>query len=146
MDNVRTFAFVLFAAVGIAVVSGCRRESHHVLNWEERYQKGRLTILNGKWEDAENSWSELSKEGRQDGHLRQWIQMQIDILENTEADPLKSELRGVAMQEMDWRPDASLPHLAWLKKSSEAGVFKDKRVRRQAEKLIEKLETMQKRK
>jgi len=74
------------------------------------------------------------------------MQLQIDLLEKTEADPLKSELREGAMEEMYWNPNASLPHLAWLKKSSEAGTFKDKEVRQQAEKLIEKLAITQMRK
>src|SRR5436190_24192130 len=100
----------LLAAVlllGLLGLAGCERQANSSksatnMTWTNLLQTSRVTILQGSWEQAENCWANLKKDSRNADHLQQWIQLQVDILEKTESDPLKNELRLGAIQEMYW--------------------------------------------
>lgn len=142
-QRLNLFAAVLF--LGFFVLGGCEQRpssSDNATNmtWTNLLQTSRTTILNGPWEQSESAWGKLQRDGRTRDHLKEWIQLQVDILEETESDPLKNELRLGAIQQMFFETEVSRPHLAWLKKSVEAGLFREQEVQRKAQELLQDLQ------
>jgi len=110
------------------------------MNWTNLLQTTRATILTGSWEQAENCWGDLKTDGRRPENLKAWIDLQVEILEKTQTDPLKNELRRGAIQQMYWQREASRPHLQWLKAKIESHAFIEKEVEQQARELVSDLE------
>jgi len=138
-------AFASVLLLGFFVLAGCERRTNSSpkatnMTWTNLLQTSRATILNGSWEQAETCWADLKKERRNVNYLQQWIQLQVDILEKTESDPLKNELRLEAIQEMYFETEASRQHLPWLKKSIETGLFKEQGVQQKAQELLHDLQ------
>jgi len=129
----------------LALDAGCDRQLNSSQNatnitWTNLLQTSRTAILNGSWEQSESAWGKLHRDDRTRGHPQEWIQLQVDILEKTESDPLKNDLRLGAIQQMFFETEASRPHLAWLKKSIEAGLFKERGVQQKARELLHDLQ------
>src|SRR5262249_53504820 len=137
-------AVAVVAAVLLAIV-GCSRGKESAgkpsnASWSSALQSGTPTILTGRWENAENVWSTLSQRPKDESERKQWIQLQVRILQETVADPLKDEIRVSAIQEMYWNTEASREYLTWLKSGLESGFFKEARVRKKAEEIVHDLE------
>jgi len=137
--------WVLVFCSSLLLLVGCERKRNRSqnptnTNWTNLLETCRATILKSSWEQAENCWANLKTNSRNPDHLQQWIQLQVDILEKTEADPSKNELRLGAIQEMYWEKEASRQYLVWLQKSIETGVFKDQKVQQKAEELVRDLQ------
>src|SRR5882762_1703027 len=82
---------------------GCREEKNAlpttsvretVMTWTNTLQNCRSIILTGDSAKAESCWNELYVKGAQSPpEVSDWIQLQVDILEKTRNDPMKSALR-----------------------------------------------------
>jgi hypothetical protein len=110
------------------------------MSWLERLTNSQSLILTGQWNKAEVAWDELKKGVRTKEEIDAWVKFQTDVLEKTKSDPLKEELREVAIQEMEWHPDVSKAYLDWLKKGVESGLLSEKFVRQKAQELIAKID------
>jgi hypothetical protein len=138
-----TSALVLFFV--LMQFAGCERRpnsSQNTLNitWKNLLQTSRATILNGSWEQSESAWGELQRDDRTRDHLSEWIQLQVEILEKTENDPLKNQLRLGAIQQMYFETEASRPHFDWLKRGIETSLFKEQGVQQKAQDLLHDLQ------
>jgi hypothetical protein len=147
IETAHKAVFARVILLGFFVFAGCERRPNSSHNptetpWNNLLQTSRATILNGSWQQSESAWGNLQRDDRTGGHLDEWIQLQVDILEQTESDPLKSELRLGAIQQMIFETEASRPYLAWLKKSIDVGLFKEPAVQQKAKELLHDLEPL----
>lgn len=128
-------AFVVAAAITLV---GCERKSgpkpveQKVENvaWTNLLSQYRGAILTGSWMHAETYWNELhyriNPASCTEDEANQWIQFQIELLQETRADPYRDEVRICSIQEFGHFPDASRVHLAWLKEGLATNLFVDK--------------------
>src|SRR5882724_11329923 len=77
--------------------TGCGRNSTTIttanqITWMDQFKSSTNVILTGRWNDAENAWSSLQKADMNPEQLTQWIQLQVEILKNANADTLKQEI------------------------------------------------------
>ena len=108
--------------------------------WTNQLEHYRGQVLTGSWEHAENAWAKLRKKYYSDEELKPWIQFQVEILEETKNDALKTPLRHSAMQQLYWHTEASRPYLAWLKEGLKTNLFSDPITFQKARETVEQLE------
>jgi hypothetical protein len=117
-----------------------RQQNQGLTSWIVRLNESRPVILNGSWDQAESSWARLRKEAYSNEELDYWLKLQMEILEQTTNDKLKSGLRKNAIQQMYWFPDGSRKYLAWLKQGLATNLFEGGEVATKASELVSRLE------
>jgi hypothetical protein len=116
------------------------------MTWIERLEASRSTILTGTWDKAEPAWTMLLKAQYDDDEFRLWLKLQVDILEHTRGDMLKSGLRKNAMQTLYDAPSrASVNYLGWLRSGLRTNLFDNPDVAAKARELVSYLELFQQR-
>ena len=112
------------------------------MNWTNLIDTSRSTILTGRWEYAEESWMNLNlqKSKMTDAELKLWIQLQADILRGTRSDPLKEEIRIMAVQEIGMTPAFGIAYRDWLKDGLATNFFTEPKVQQKAREVLQELE------
>jgi hypothetical protein len=128
----------------MAVECGCKQKQSNgaamsKAQWLVLCKASRATIINGSQVAAVKAWLNLKKDDYTQTEKAEWIQLQIDILEQTENDIQKQDLRLSAIQELYWEYRDLLPHYAWLTNALKNGLFVDAAVQKQAKELADEL-------
>ncbi|HTS17543.1 MAG TPA: hypothetical protein VMP11_08220 [Verrucomicrobiae bacterium] len=140
--------WILVVSFVSVIELGCERKTTQVaaapisMNWTNLIDSARSTIVTGDWEHAEKSWMDLSlkKSKWTDPELRLWIQLQVDILQGTRSDPLKEEIRTMAVQELGMTPKFGIAHRDWLKDGLATDFFAEPKVQQKAREVLQELE------
>ncbi|HTB84148.1 MAG TPA: hypothetical protein VK742_10885 [Candidatus Sulfotelmatobacter sp.] len=135
---------ILLSAIGF----GCERKRTPVttapssINWTNLLNTSRSTILTGRWEYAEASWMDLrlKKNELTDSELESWLRFQVDVLEQTKSDPLKEEIRIMAVQELGTTPKLGIVYHDWLKDALTTNLFTEPKVKQKAQEVLKELE------
>ena len=111
------------------------------LTWKEQLEASRSTILTGTWDQAESADSLLFKKHFTDEEARLYVQLQVDILQQTEGDALKRGIRRNAIQWLyDTPPHKTIIYLEWLKSGLRTNLFVDSDVIMKAREMVSRLE------
>jgi hypothetical protein len=137
--------FAIF--LGLSCLS-CHKESNELperqgevlMPWSESLNSSKSIILTGSWDRAESAWAKLNKENYSRTELAAWIQLQVEILEATRRDKLKSGLRKSAMQQLYWFPEESKAYLEWLKQGLATNLFIENDTENKAREIVARLE------
>lgn len=139
--------FALLALfVVMLLISGCRQKQEHnvkhTTDWNSIFSSNRPIVLTGTWQYAESGWMDLKvkRELMSNDDRVRWIQFQVEILQKTQNDPLKEEVRIMAIQELGDYPDISRVYLPWLKDGLATNFFKEPKVEQKARDVLRKLE------
>jgi hypothetical protein len=139
---------VVLASVSVIGLS-CERKKTQVatalisMNWTNLINTSRSTIVTGRWEYAEEAWMDLKlqKSKLTDPELKLWIQLQVDILQGTRSDPLKEEIRIMAVQELGMTPKFGIAYRDWLKDGLATNLFTEPKVQQKAREVLIELNT-----
>jgi len=102
--------------------------------------------LTGTWNKAGSARAMLLKSQYNGEEFRLWLKLQVDILELTRTDALKSGLRKQAIQTLFDAPlDTTVKYLDWLRSGLQTNLFDDPDVAAKARELVSNLERFQKR-
>jgi hypothetical protein len=115
-------------------VSSCTRSdvehaSHRSLPWGEQFKEKKQIVLTAPWEQAENAYAELDAGVSTPDEMKIWIGFQIEILDETESDPLKDEIRKTAASILKDYPDFVRPYVKHLKDGLAANKYQDAEIR-----------------
>jgi hypothetical protein len=142
-------AIIIALSVGFATILACRQKEvtrpHDSdgpkMNWTNALASNRPVILTGEWLKAESGWSRLHLQ-RADNpeQIEEWIQLQVDILEQTRSDPLKSGLRMSAIQQLYYFSDQARSRLAWFRNGLATNLFVDHEVEQKAREILSEME------
>jgi hypothetical protein len=140
----------LSLVVACAALVGCGQQKDSgktttpetsIMTWTNMLETYRPTILTGGWMQAESFLGKLgTRRTWTDEELKDWIQLQVDVLEKTRNDPLKSALRMSAIQEMYYFPEETRSRLTWLKEGLATNLFLEPAVAKKARELVADLE------
>jgi hypothetical protein len=140
--SISALAFVIVSVVGLS----CERKTTHVaspspMNWTN-LDTSLPTIITGDWEHAEAAWMDLRLKRTKltDLELKLWIQLQPDILQGTRTDPLKEEIRIMAVQELAETPEFGIAYRDWLKAGLATNFFTEPKVQEKAREVLQQLE------
>ena len=112
------------------------------VNWTNLLNTSRPIILTGDWAHAESAWMDLSIRRSQltEPELKSWIQFQADILQATRSDPLKEEIRIMAVQELGETPKFGIAYRDWLKDGLATNLFTEPKVQQKARQVLQDFE------
>jgi len=110
------------------------------MTWIQSLNAARPTILDATWDKAGPAWAGLNKERYSTEEMNVWLKLQVDILQETRQDALKSGLRKSAMQQLYFFPYDSKQYLNWLKDGLATNLFVDADVATKARELVSELE------
>jgi hypothetical protein len=140
--------WMLILSFVLVVGLSCERRTAHVaaapsaINWTNLIDTSRSLIMTGRWEYAEESWMDLKlqKSKLTEPELKLWIQLQPDILQGTRSDPLKEEIRIMAVQELGMTPKFGIAYRDWLKDGLTTNFFTEPKVQQKAREVLQELE------
>jgi hypothetical protein len=140
--------FVALLFIASLIWCSCNRHSSPAgtmqkqtrMTWLEQLNASRPMILTGEWNHAESSWAHLVRDHYSEQESREWVKLQVDVLEQTRNDRLKSGLRMSAIQEMFFYPDISRQYLGWLKEGIATNLFVETNAASKAQELVDLLE------
>jgi hypothetical protein len=149
--------FLVFALGILLVISvGCRRKDERPIvpatpivatqtDWTNFVNASRATIITGDWGPAETAWMDLHLKAwnLKGAELYFWIEFQIEIVQETQADPLKREIRSMAIQELGNHPRYGIAYRALLKDGLSTNLFREPDVREMARQVLKKLDDYQ---
>jgi hypothetical protein len=97
--------------------------------WKEKFKEEKHIVLMAPWEQAENAYAELNAGVSSTDEMKLWIGFQIEILDETENDPLKDEIRMSAASDLMDYPDIVRPYVQHLEDGLATNRYKEARVR-----------------
>ena len=103
--------------------AGPDQQKQQPMSWMQQVEASKPTIFTDEWYKAESAWAKLNKGEYTSNELDAWIELQVEVLDRTRSDKLKSGLRGNAIQQMYFFPEASMKHLDWLKEGLKTNLF-----------------------
>lgn len=118
----------------LACISACTRPndkdtSRPLVLWKEKFKEEKHIVLMAPWEQAENAYAELNAGVSSTDEMKLWIGFQIEILDETENDPLKDEIRMSAASDLMDYPDIVRPYVQHLEDGLATNRYKEARVR-----------------
>ena len=140
--------FALIVLLLVCAGLGCSKQKSTIgptavgtnsMAWTNLLQVSRPIILTGTWMQAESSFNGLTMASYTDEEIAAWMKLQVEIIEQTAADPYKGALRRGAIQQMYYHPRASRPYAGWLKECLRTNRFADDFVARTARELLARL-------
>jgi hypothetical protein len=146
MKYTSAFSLMMFSIVCVFIAAGCNSKQSSsppvVFNWTNALNSSTPTIMTDSWDKAEASWMhlELSATNLNTNEINLWLQLQVEIFDKTKGDPLKDQVRIMAVQEIGHFPQEGRLYLPWLKDGLSTNLFKEPEVKQKAEDVIQKLE------
>ena len=139
INALRPVMFVCLICV-FALCLGCNDKQKAIVSpipcWTNIFHLYSNSIVTGKWDEAEDRWMDL-KLGATNltvPEQQMWIAFQVQILECTQNDPLKDQVRIMAVQEIGDYPKCGVIYLQWLKNGLSTNLFRENAVRTKAHK------------
>src|ERR1700722_1121229 len=106
MKSISALSLVMLSIACVFVADGCDSKQNSspptVFNWTNTLNTSTPTIMTDVWYKAEASYMqlELSATNLNTNQVPLWLQFQFEVINKTQADPLKEDMRIMAVQEI----------------------------------------------